>query len=44
MRRQHLHLPDALAARVKACAAHLEMSAAEFVRRAIEAFLERNNG
>ncbi|MFM0663303.1 ribbon-helix-helix protein, CopG family [Paraburkholderia sediminicola] len=44
MRRQHLHLPDAITARVKACAARLELSAAEFIRRAIEAFLERNSG
>ncbi|MGY6161866.1 ribbon-helix-helix domain-containing protein [Paraburkholderia strydomiana] len=44
MQRKHEHLPDALDARVKAAAAKLEMSMAEFIRRAIEAALEKNDG
>jgi hypothetical protein len=39
-----MFIPDALQARVKACAARLEMSAAAFVRRAVEAFLEKHRG
>jgi predicted DNA-binding protein len=41
MQRKHILLPDALNARVKAAAEKLEMSAAEFIRRAIEAALEK---
>ncbi|MGF6772901.1 putative DNA-binding protein [Paraburkholderia sp. GAS199] len=44
MQRKHIHLPDALDARVKVAAKRLEMSIAEFVRRAIEAMLEKNGG
>jgi predicted DNA-binding protein len=44
MQRKHIHLPDALDARVKATAAKLEMSMAEFIRRAIEAALENHIG
>jgi predicted DNA-binding protein len=44
MQRKHIHVPDALDARAKACAETLEMSFAEFVRRAIEAMLEKNGG
>lgn len=39
MRRHHLFIPDELFARAKACAAKMEISLAEFVRRAIESFL-----
>ena len=44
MQRKHIHVPDALDARAKACAEKLEMSLAEFIRRAIEAMLEKNGG
>ena len=40
MQRKHILLPDAIDARVKVAAAKLEMSIAEFIRRAIEAALE----
>ena len=42
MQRKHVHIPDALDARAKACAEKLEMSVAEFIRRAIEAALEKH--
>jgi hypothetical protein len=42
MQRKHVHIPDALDARAKACAEKLEMSLAEFIRRAIEAMLEKH--
>jgi len=42
MKRKHIHIPDALDSRAKACAEKLEMSMAEFVRRAIEAALEKH--
>jgi uncharacterized protein YmfQ (DUF2313 family) len=44
MQRKHVHIPDVLDVRAKACAEKLEMSLAEFIRRAIEAMLERNSG
>lgn len=44
MQRKHVHIPDALDARVKAAAKKLEMSSAEFIRRAIEAALEKAGG
>jgi hypothetical protein len=44
MQRKHVHIPDALDARVKDAAKKLEMSVAEFIRRALEAALEKNSG
>ncbi len=44
MKRTHIVLPDALKARAKECAKKQEQSLAEFIRRAIEAMLEKNGG
>lgn len=44
MQRKNVHLPDVLDARVKAAAKKLEMSVAEFIRRALEAALEKVSG
>jgi hypothetical protein len=43
MHRHHLVYPNELHTRAKECAAKLEMSLAEFVRRAIEAFIQKNS-
>jgi predicted HicB family RNase H-like nuclease len=43
MHRHHLVYPTDLHARAKESARRLEMSLAEFVRRAIEAFIEKNS-
>ncbi|WP_168794470.1 hypothetical protein [Paraburkholderia aromaticivorans] len=42
MQRKHIHIPDSINDRAKACAEKLEMSLAEFIRRAIEASLEKH--
>jgi predicted DNA-binding protein len=42
MQRKHIHIPDGLNVRIKAAAEKLEMSMAEFIRRAIEAALEKH--
>jgi Ribbon-helix-helix protein, copG family len=44
MRRAHLFLPNTLLARVKALALAREMSMAELIRRAIDEYLQRNEG
>jgi predicted DNA-binding protein len=44
MQRKHIHVPDAINKRVKACAERLEKTVSEFIRRAIEVALEKNGG